>query len=92
MRKRTGAHAGERGVAVVELALVLPVLAVVVFGTIDLGRIFRLQSRLASAAREGGAVVQVHPRSIDSGCDGTRNVIDRSPPKSRGSPPWPGIG
>ena len=68
----------QRGVAIVELALVLPIVATLVFGSIDLGRMARYQNRLSNAAREAGAIVSVFPTSIDSGCRGDRNATDRA--------------
>ncbi len=50
-RRRHGP--GERGTALVEFALVLPLLAVLVFGIIDFGRIFQSWVTLTNAAREG---------------------------------------
>ena len=44
---------GERGAAVVELALVLPLLLFVLFGVIDFGRMLNAQLTLTEAAREG---------------------------------------
>lgn len=43
----------DRGAAAVELALVLPVLLLVVFGCIDFGRMLNAQIALTQAAREG---------------------------------------
>jgi Flp pilus assembly protein TadG len=53
-----GAHAAsrqpkDRGAVAVELALVLPVLLLVVFGCIDFGRMLNAQISLTQAAREG---------------------------------------
>jgi Flp pilus assembly protein TadG len=45
--------AGERGAAAVEMALVLPVLLVLIFGLVDFGRALNAQITLTSAAREG---------------------------------------
>lgn len=42
-----------RGQATVELALVVPILAMLAFGALDLGRIFSTQIALTNAAREG---------------------------------------
>jgi Flp pilus assembly protein TadG len=52
---------GEGGVALVEFALLLPLIAIVVFGTIDLGRAYLLWNQVKNAAREGAAYAQVHP-------------------------------
>lgn len=43
----------ERGAALVELAVALPLLAVILVGTIDFGRAFRLAMVVTSAARAG---------------------------------------
>ena len=42
-----------RGTAVVEFALIFPVLAMLVFGVIDFGRAFFLRNNLVSSVREG---------------------------------------
>ena len=61
-----------------EFALVLPLLAILVFGTIDLGRVFRLNTRLENAAREGAAgIASFSPFRVDSGCRGRANGVDR---------------
>lgn len=44
---------GDRGAAAIELALILPILLVIVFGVIDFGRIVNTQVTLTEAAREG---------------------------------------
>jgi len=49
----------ERGAAAVEMALVLPLLLLVLFGLIDFGRAFNAQMQLTQAAREGVRVVVV---------------------------------
>jgi Flp pilus assembly protein TadG len=51
-------------VALVEFALVLPFLAMIVFGTIDIGRVFTLQNRLKNAAQEGAAYAQLFPTQV----------------------------
>jgi hypothetical protein len=72
------AHPCERGSAVVELALVLPFVTVLVLGTVDLGRVFRLQNRLVNSAREGGMFAQFRPLNVNSGCEGGQNIVDRA--------------
>jgi Flp pilus assembly protein TadG len=54
----------QRGTALVEFALVLPFLAMLVFGTVDLGRAYQLQNRLKNAAREGARVAQFYPQKV----------------------------
>ncbi len=44
---------GEGGAAMVEVAIVLPVLLLLVFGIIDFGRLYNTQVTLTHAAREG---------------------------------------
>lgn len=43
----------ERGAAAVEMAIVLPVLLMIIFGIVDFGRMFNTQVTLTEAAREG---------------------------------------
>jgi Flp pilus assembly protein TadG len=52
-RRRPGNGARDRGAAAVEFALLLPVLLLVVFGLVDLGRALNAQITLTQAAREG---------------------------------------
>jgi Flp pilus assembly protein TadG len=56
-----------RGAAVVEFAIIFPVLAMLIFGVIDFGRAFFLRNNLVAAAREGArsGAVMTYP------CDGT---------------------
>jgi hypothetical protein len=51
----------DAGIALLEFALVLPVLAVLVFGAIDLGRAFSLESEVTNMAREGALRAFVSP-------------------------------
>lgn len=44
---------GERGAALVELAVVVPLLALILVGTIDFGRVFRTAMVVTNAARAG---------------------------------------
>jgi len=54
-RRQLARHSGgpDRGAAAVELALVLPLLLLVLFGIIDFGRMLHAQIKLTEAAREG---------------------------------------
>ena len=59
----------ERGTALVEFALLLPLLALLGLGTVDLGRAFRTVNEVKNAAREAAAFAQVHPTQLaGSGC------------------------
>ncbi len=49
----SGRKVRDRGSAAVEFALVLPLLLLIVFGIIDLGRALNAQITLTEAAREG---------------------------------------
>ncbi|MFC3300074.1 Flp pilus assembly protein TadG [Arthrobacter agilis] len=49
----------ERGAVAVELALVLPILILLMFGIIEVGRAYNAQVTLTSAAREGVRVVAI---------------------------------
>jgi Flp pilus assembly protein TadG len=60
---------GQRGTALVEFAVILPLLALVAFGTVDLGRAYATVNQVKNAAREGAAYAQTHPaRLAGTGC------------------------
>ena len=46
-------HDNERGAALVEFALILPILVMFVFGIIEFGRLYSARIQLTSAVREG---------------------------------------
>jgi hypothetical protein len=50
----------------VEFAFLMPFLAILVFATIDMGRVYTLQHRLANAAREGASFAQYFPGKVSS--------------------------
>jgi Flp pilus assembly protein TadG len=52
MRKRA-ARSGQRGAAVVEFALVLPLFAAILFGIIEYGWVFYQRFNIANAVRDG---------------------------------------
>lgn len=53
-------HGGaERGASAVEFALVLPLLVLILFGIIELGRLYNMQISLTGAAREGARVMAI---------------------------------
>ena len=60
---------GDRGQALVELAIVTPVLALLLLAAVDLGRIFYLRVSVANAAREGAMVAAQEPGSYTAGAD-----------------------
>lgn len=53
---RSAAPDRQSGAAAVELALVLPILLVLVFGIVDFGRAYNAEISLTQAAREGARV------------------------------------
>jgi Flp pilus assembly protein TadG len=52
-RRSASGRNGERGAALVELAVALPLLALILVGTIDFGRAFRTAMVVTAAARAG---------------------------------------
>ena len=54
-----------RGQGLLELALVLPFLLVIVFGVLDLGRVFFTTINLLSAAREGVRHLTAYPEDVN---------------------------
>jgi Flp pilus assembly protein TadG len=56
-------HRGERGAALVEFALVLPLLAALIFGVIEFGSMYNSLLEVRSAAREGARMA-----AVDNGC------------------------
>lgn len=60
----------ERGAAVVEFALVVPILLVLLLGIVEFSRAFHAQATLSSAAREGARVMAVQD-DVDAAVDET---------------------
>ncbi len=74
----------DRGAAAVEMALVLPLLILLVFGILDAGRIFNAEIQLSGSAREAARAAalgnpgEVQTRAVDAspGLSGlTANVV-----------------
>ena len=55
LRNRRG-HLGKRGVAAVEMALILPLMLIVIFAIIDFGRLVQARLVITTLAREGGSL------------------------------------
>ena len=66
MKKLRKLNMGKKGIAALELALILPILLVLVFGIIDFGRLIRARLIVTNVSREGGSLAS---RSISSGND-----------------------
>ena len=49
-----------------EFALFVPFLAMLCLGTVDLGRVYSLQHRLANASREGAVFAQYFPGQVST--------------------------
>lgn len=58
LRSRSGS---DQGATAVEFALLLPLLAVLIFGLVDMGRLFYVQMALEFAANEGARVSSLYP-------------------------------
>jgi Flp pilus assembly protein TadG len=67
----------QRGQALVELALVTPILLLLLLGALDLGRLFYAQITVTNAAREGAMVAALTPGSFSAGaaCNATSNAV-----------------
>jgi Flp pilus assembly protein TadG len=85
------------GQELAEFAIVLPLLLLVAFGVLDLGRIFHAAITITNAAREGARYAMIHPDDQDgivnatlteaqnSGIDLSTSTIDASCPEGCGS-------
>jgi len=64
----------------VEFAIVLPFLALLTLTSVDFGRVYHLQHRLANGAREGAAFAQYFPGQVtNSGaCADPENITYRA--------------
>jgi len=58
-RRRAATDSHDRGSVAVEFALLLPVLLLIIFGTIDFGRAINAQITLTQAAREGARLASL---------------------------------
>lgn len=67
-RRAFGRHGRDRGATAVEFALLLPLLLLIIFGTIDFGRALNAQITLTEAAREGARLAAL----------GQPNVVPRT--------------
>jgi Flp pilus assembly protein TadG len=63
-----------KGQGLLELALVLPVLLMVLFGVFDLGRVYFSTITLVNAAREGARYLTSHPDDLSTGFVGTEQA------------------
>ena len=85
---RTEGTNSETGAAVVEFALVAPLLFLLIFGIIDLGRAYSTLNRLAASVREGARLAAVLPNPASSGSQAQirQTVRQFSPSRIDGQP------
>ena len=75
-----------RGQALVELALIVPVLLTLFLATIDLGRFYYSQITVTNAAREAAIEAAANPTSYTSGtCNASSRVVCAAVNEARGS-------
>ena len=70
---------GERGQATVEFALILPILVIVLFGTIEFGHAFWTYQQVSAAASEGARRAAVSRNSDSRDADIETAVTNASP-------------
>jgi Flp pilus assembly protein TadG len=63
------------GIAAVEFAIVAPILVTIVFGMVQLGRAFEMQTLLDVAAREGARFASIDRTGMTSGQTGNQKLI-----------------
>ena len=76
MKRFSRRAAGDRGAVAVEFALILPVLLLIVVGTIEFGRVYSQVQVYNGAAREGARCAAVMSTSF-SQCDSLADVQQR---------------
>jgi Flp pilus assembly protein TadG len=73
--KRQRKHICLHAQALVEFALILPLLLVLIIGAMDLGRVFYIKIVLTNAAREGANYLSRNPADGAAGYTNTLNAI-----------------
>jgi Flp pilus assembly protein TadG len=64
-RVRGRAERSERGAALVEAAILMPLVLLIVFGAIEFSSLYKDAAVVSSAARSGGRVASAEPRNPD---------------------------
>src|SRR5262245_26975109 len=76
MRRSSRADGAERGAVAVEFALILPILLMIVVGTIEFGRVYSQWQVYNGAAREGARCAAVMATTFGD-CDSLTEVQER---------------
>lgn len=76
----------ERGQSLVEFALVFPLIALIVFGFVDVGRAVFTHNTVTNAAREAARVAAVN--QLDPVSPGPWNCMKNRPVESTANPSW----
>jgi Flp pilus assembly protein TadG len=79
LRQQIMSGSRERGAAAVELAILLPVLILILLGTMEFGRAFNAQTSLTAAAREGARVMAITKDPADAKTKAIAAAISLSP-------------
>lgn len=74
--KPTGDKQNERGAAVVEFALIFPLLMMLVFGAVQFGLVFNRQQALHAAAREGARLAALPSTTQTEITDRTNDALE----------------
>lgn len=69
-----------RGQSLVEFALILPVLLLLLFGILDLGRGVYAYNTISNAAHQGARVASVNQIQVSPDCDGSRPIENPADP------------
>jgi len=79
-RVRGGSRRASRGQGLVEFALVFPIIALLLFGLLDLGRAVFAYNTIGNAARQGARVAAVNQIQVSPDCNQSRPIEDPSDP------------
>jgi Flp pilus assembly protein TadG len=75
--RRPERRGARRGAALVEFAIIFPLLIILVFGVIDFGRAFFLRNNLVAAVREGARAAAVMAEGSAAPCGRATDIRNR---------------